>query len=161
MIIYRVDERLIHGQVTYSWVSTYQLEAIYIVDDKLRNNEFEKSSVENLGSMSMGGKKVEVFSIEEASKILGNVEEIKGNVLVLFRNPIAVLQTLEKGGSKPDAINVANVGMAPGRKLISKSEGSTVYVTDEELATLKELNGMGVKLYQQVLATSEKKEIKL
>jgi len=163
MVFYRVDNRLIHGQVTFSWVSAYQLDAIYVVDDKLRSNEFEKESVENFGSISMGGKKVEVLSEEEAGNRLNDIEKTGGKVLVIFSNPFSVYRIIKSGKVKFEELNVANMGRDKTRedaKLISKSLGSVVYLTDDEVAALKELQDMGVKLYQQVLAESERKEIK-
>lgn len=164
MVFYRVDNRLIHGQITFSWVSTYQLDAIYVIDDKLWNSKFEKENVENFGSLSMGGKKVEVLSEEEAGNRLNDIEKAGGKVLVIFKEPLTVYRIMKSGKVKFVEMNVANMGVDKTResaKFISKSLGSVVYLMDDEIAALKELQNMGVKLYQQVLADSERKEIKL
>lgn len=42
----RIDERLIHGQVAYSWSVEYQVDEIVVVDDELVHDDMQKMLLE-------------------------------------------------------------------------------------------------------------------
>ena len=39
----RIDERLIHGQVGYSWTVAYKSDAVMVVDNEVSKDEFQVS----------------------------------------------------------------------------------------------------------------------
>ena len=42
----RIDDRLLHGQVAYSWKSALSYEAIVIANDSATNDEIRKAALE-------------------------------------------------------------------------------------------------------------------
>ncbi len=42
----RIDHRLLHGQVVFSWSKSLQINRILVVNDEAANDEFKKMSLE-------------------------------------------------------------------------------------------------------------------
>lgn len=159
MILYRVDDRLIHGQVTYSWVTQYSIDYLIIVNDEFYHDEFKKMVMMSSGDISMRKTKVLVYSVEMAAKEISSGKFSDKNLMLIFTIPIDVLNYAKAGNIKIDELNLGDMQYREGRKLLSKSLSSTVYINKDELESLKEMQAMGVKLFQQILAKSEKRDI--
>ena len=159
MILHRVDDRLIHGQVTYSWVTQYSINYLIIVNDEFYHDEFKKMVMMSSGDISMRKTKVLVYTIEMAAKEIASGKFSDKNLMLIFIDPIDVLKYIKAGGIKMDELNLGDMQFREGRKLLSKSLSSTVYINKEELEPLKEMQAMGIKLFQQILAKSERRDI--
>ena len=46
VILLRIDDRLLHGQVAFSWLNTMGPEAIVIANDEILSNEIDENSIE-------------------------------------------------------------------------------------------------------------------
>jgi len=68
MVILRVDDRYIHGQVTVSWVRAFKIREIWVVSDEIANDEF-LSMIQK--SSAPPGINVKILRLEEAIKELG------------------------------------------------------------------------------------------
>ena len=56
----RIDHRLLHGQVIFSWTKSEGIERIIVIDDTAANDEFKKMS---LSVSKPTGVKLNIFSI--------------------------------------------------------------------------------------------------
>lgn len=90
----RIDFRLIHGQVMTRWVKEYAIEAIIVVDDKSSKSPILKKIL--LGAAPRGVK-VEVESVESASKRWNEGNLPKCNWMLLFKDPSTAAKAYEKG----------------------------------------------------------------
>jgi len=159
VILYRVDDRLIHGQVTYSWVTQHSIDHLIIVNDEFYHDEFKKMVMMSSGDISMRKTNVLVYTIEMAAKEIASGNLSDKNLMLIFMDPIDVLKYIKAGNIKMDELNLGDMQYREGRKLLSKSLSSTVYINKEELKSLKEMKTMGIKLFQQILAKSERRDI--
>ncbi|MBU5591554.1 PTS sugar transporter subunit IIB [Clostridium sp. MSJ-4] len=104
----RIDDKLLHGQVAFSWVRNLKIHTIIIADDKVAYDEFSKmtlglskptgvnliivevdEAIELLKSHVNSGMNVMaiVSSIDNAYRIIYNIPEIKSlNLGVLRKN---------------------------------------------------------------------------
>jgi mannose/fructose/N-acetylgalactosamine-specific phosphotransferase system component IIB len=136
LVLARVDQRLLHGQVAVGWVPVLDADRIWIADDATASDDFAREVV---GSAAPPGATVEVFSIPEAAARLAGA--VPGRTLLLVRSPGDLLRLIEAGAS----IALANVGGLHWR------EGARrfldyVYVTPEDLDALRALAARGVRL---------------
>jgi len=139
----RVDERLIHGQITMSWTRTVGANLILCVNDDVANNSFQK----NLMKMAAPpGAKVEIESVDAAAEKLNTQAWSNASILFLVRNPIDLLRLVRKGLSI-DRVNVGGVRSPEATIKLTKE----VSATPAEMEAWKELDGMGIRIEVQFL----------
>ena len=139
----RVDERLIHGQITMNWTHTVGANLILCVNDEVAGNNFQK----NLMKMAApAGAKVEIETVDSAAEKLNAQAWPNASILLLVRNPIDLLKLVKKGLS----IEKANIGgvRTPGATI---KLDKVVLATPAELEAWKELDQTGIRLEIQFL----------
>lgn len=134
----RVDHRLLHGQVAFSWTKFLESDCILIANDALMNDEIRKKSI-NLAKPQ--GVKVVMKNIEDSIKAINGGVTDKYNLLIVVEsvndavslvNEISEIKQINLGGTKP----------REGTKAISKA----INLTDEEVYLLKEVSEKGIEV---------------
>lgn len=143
IVLVRVDDRLIHGEVAVGWTRTLGATHIVVANDQASTDATQKMLLKMATPV---GVKSTVLTVADAALQLSAGKFRNEKVLVLVRDPQSLLGLME-GGFKLDQVNVANVRMAEGRQRITKQ----VAATPEELQAWKELDRMGIKLEARLL----------
>lgn len=129
-IIFRVDDRLIHGQVIEGWIKYYKIKNVIIVSDNICNDMLKKTIY---SSITPSDVKLD-FKCKDEFKKSFDPSQINDSLLVLFED-VATLYSLK------DILNndiYINIGCVANRK--HKIEVSdTVFLTKEEIRMLCEL----------------------
>jgi len=150
MIVHmRIDNRLIHGQVTVSWVSSVGANHLLVVNDEVAKDPIQKQML----PMAARGVRTSVLSIDDAVDYINNADE-KEKIMIIAKFPSDALALLEKG-LKPEEINVGNQAPLPGTnyKMVTKS----IAVTKEDAVIYKKINEM-YHLTSQMMPTNSKKD---
>lgn len=143
IVMVRVDERLIHGQITMSWTRMVGANLILCVNDEVAGNNFQK----NLMKLAAPpGSTVEIETVDSAFEKLNAQQWPSANILLMVRNPIDILKLVKKGLS----INRVNIGgvRTPGATI---KLNKVVLATPAELEAWKELDQLGIRLEIQFL----------
>jgi PTS system mannose-specific IIB component len=135
--LFRIDDRLIHGQVMTSWSKTTKAERIYIVDDQVVKDEF---MCKIMKMAAPNGMEVNVFSIEDGAKVIQEITDEKPTI-VLMKVPQTAIKLVENGVPMEN-LNVGGMGAGPGRKKLYKN----ISASEEEKETLRSLSEKGVKI---------------
>ncbi|MCS5939773.1 PTS system mannose/fructose/N-acetylgalactosamine-transporter subunit IIB [Klebsiella variicola] len=138
ILISRIDDRYIHGQVVTRWVKDYPAERIIVVSDKVANDELRKSLLLSVAPSHM---KASVVTVEKMIKAYHSERYEGVTVFLLFGNPTDVLHLVE-GGVKIPSVNIGGMIYEEGRKQLTKS----VSATPEDIAAFKKLHEKGVQL---------------
>src|SRR5690625_4160510 len=120
----RIDERLIHGQVAYTWTKEYKSDALMVITEH-KKNDLERMSLEMACPRNL---KCFILTIEEAVKTLEKYKSRK--FFVVTDSPKVVLELI-KDGITIDSVNIGGIYHQEGREKISK----TVYL-DENLKNI-------------------------
>jgi PTS system mannose-specific IIB component len=147
VILARIDDRLIHGQVVEGWVNFLKATCILVADDTVAANPLQRAIIE--------------ISVPEGLKvIIGNVEEICGKLLsssldaeraiLLFSNPVDALRSCEAGLSF-SSVNLGGLHFVPGKRKIM----DVCAVNDADLEALKAILRRGVKINIQTVPTEK------
>jgi mannose/fructose/N-acetylgalactosamine-specific phosphotransferase system component IIB len=147
IILARIDDRLIHGQVIEGWVNFLKATSILVADDKVAANLRQRSIME--------------ISVPERLKVvIGKVEEICEKVrsssldaeraILLFSNPADVVRCLKAGLSFPK-INLGGLHFVPGKRKIM----DVLAVDDADLEALQDILRQGVKVEIQTVPTEK------
>ena len=147
--VFRIDDRLIHGQIVTKWIKDAAAKMIMVVDDKAAGDKTQQMI---LKFAVPSGIKLEILSKEDAVKRV-NEDQSNTNVLMLVRNPKEANALVEMG-LKIDRIIIGNISN-------SKSEvGRTklldyIYVEPGDVEAIRSLVSKGIKL--EVKAIPEEK----
>lgn len=136
VVLARVDNRLVHGQVLETWVPHVRADLIVVVGEAESCDPFRRSLFEALSTPRL---RVEVARPEEAEKVVSR--DPARRVLVLFPD-VAAAWAAFRAGLRFDRLNLGNVHPREGGKPVSR----TVYLTEEDLGELRELAAEGVEL---------------
>lgn len=139
ILLYRVDERLIHGQVVVGWGGRLNPTRIIVVDDDLAASTWEQ---ELYAAGVPSGIEVEFRSVAEAVDGLTAWEASKDRTLLLTRD-IATMSRLAASGSLHGReVNIGGIHHGPGRSQVLHY----VFLNDIERRQLEEMAGNGVEV---------------
>lgn len=134
--LFRIDERLVHGQVAFAWSVAYPSDAILVVDSEAASDPLQKQLLKLACPRSM-----KCFVTDEN----GGVDILKKyqskRFLVVAKHPRIALDILNQGVHF-DSLNVGGLYSKEGRTQITK----TVFVDDDIRAILKEIHDKNVYL---------------
>lgn len=132
----RIDEQLIHGQITTQWSKVLSIDAIVVANDAAANDEMMRKV---LLMTAPAGKKVTVRTVEKAIQLLSDPRSENMQILILVDN-LQDAYTLAKALS----IRQVNVGNYSKKKEADKvmltaniSSDPKDYKAFEKLITLK------------------------
>jgi mannose/fructose/N-acetylgalactosamine-specific phosphotransferase system component IIB len=114
LLLVRIDDRLVHGQVTQGWRSLLHPDRIVVVNDEAAASPWESELYE---ASAPEGVKVSVVTLSEAPAALaGWLEEGEG-LFVLLASPDDALR-LYRGGFEYDVLNVGGLHHREGRRRV-------------------------------------------
>ena len=144
--LYRIDDRLIHGQVVVGWGKPLNAEFIVLVDDTVSASPWEQ----DLYRMGVPADMDVVFaSTAEATRRLAEWQR-DPRVGILVSGDIDTLAALCGGNHGMRRVNVGGLHHRPGRS----ERLRYVYLTDVEAAKLRDLAAQGVEVTAQDVPTA-------
>ncbi|WP_422445632.1 PTS system mannose/fructose/N-acetylgalactosamine-transporter subunit IIB [Thermoanaerobacterium sp. DL9XJH110] len=138
----RIDDRLIHGQITSAWISDLGVDTIVVADDRTVKDDLQKMMLKMATPPNMNLK---IFGVEEAASYLKDPGN-SGRALVLVKGAMQALTLIEKGIAVK-YVNVGNLSMDPKKKNIYKS----IWVGEDDIAHFKKINSLGIELEVRVV----------
>lgn len=139
IVLYRVDDRLIHGQVVVGWGTHLDVDYIAVVDDALARSEWEQELYRAGLSDRMEGRFV---TVEEARHRLAEWKGSPARGIVLTRDLETMLRLAEGGILDSEDVNLGGLHEAPGRRRAL----SYLFLGDADRRTLAALARAGVKV---------------
>ncbi|MCY6958400.1 PTS sugar transporter subunit IIB [Clostridium brassicae] len=144
----RVDHRLLHGQVAFSWMNSIGGDCILIASDEVVKDEIWKTTLK-LGKPS--GVKLVIKNIENSIKALNSGVTDKYKLLIVVQT-IKDVARLVEGCPQITTVNLGGVKDTEGARQISKA----VFVTKEDEEILKNLIGKGIEVEIRQIASEKK-----
>ena len=113
--LFRIDERLIHGQVIVGWGSRLGLDFYVVVDEALAESAWEQE----IWASALGdGAASEFLSVAETVRRFAELDGREGSGVLLTRDPATMRALAEEGCLDGRAVNVGGLHDAPGRRKI-------------------------------------------
>ncbi|WP_051153048.1 PTS mannose/fructose/sorbose transporter subunit IIAB [Lacrimispora indolis] len=150
IVNFRLDERLIHGQVATFWTRTLGVTRIMIVDNDILSDEISKRALQ---AAVPSGIRLSVLSVASAARKLNKGAYTGQRVFLIVRKTETIHELLE-AGIKVKEVNIGNMGVKDGRKQITKS----IYCTKEEIKDILDIEKSGVQVYAQMVPNDDKKK---
>lgn len=149
----RIDDRLIHGQVAYTWTGYLDANIILVANNQVVEDELKKMAL-NLAAPS--GVNVIFKTIDESITYLNSDESVKPKVFVLIDNSHDALQ-LAKGLSEIESINIGGMRMSAGKKMKTPS----IAVDGEDIENFKQIQDLGIKIEIRQTPVENKKGLEV
>lgn len=153
IVLARLDYRLLHGQVVFTWTSKVQAERIIVVDNAAASDDFKKTA---LKLAKPQGVRLNVFTVERALSKMAKLNTLGERVMFLFGSTAEMLEFCE--GYKLDAINLGATANHDGAEQVGGSD-SSVFLDASQRADINQLFDMGIKLYVQQTPTYQSVDI--
>jgi fructoselysine and glucoselysine-specific PTS system IIB component len=144
----RIDDRLVHGQVAFTWVPALGVDCLLVVNDKVAKDEFQKMAL-NLAKPA--GTKLVIKSVADAIIFLHDEKNGKHKILVLV-NSIKDAAALAAGVAEITAVNFGGIRSKEGSRLISKA----VAITDDDIPVIQEMLNKSLELEIRQVPTDNK-----
>ena len=138
VILYRVDERLIHGQVVIGWGNQLRPDRYVVVDDELAASDWEQ----DLYRLGAAGADVIFVGVDAARQRLAEWREADERSILLTRDTTTMRRLAEGGTMRGESVNLGGLRHGPGRK-----EALTyLHLSDEDMRDLKSMAEDGVEV---------------
>ena len=147
----RLDYRLLHGQIVFSWVNSLSAKRIIIVNDEAANSQTQKSI---LKLAKPAGVRLNVFTVEKTLKKFNQIKSLDENIILIFGNTQELLAFI-KGAPE---IKMVNYG-ATANKDGALQVGSSVFLDDAAQKDTQELLYLGVKIFIQQTPSHSKSDL--
>ena len=139
---FRIDDRLIHGQVCAAWLKTLStVRHILVIDDRTAQDPFMS---EMFALLIPNHISIEIRSVEEATKIMK--DGLAKPTMVIVKVPQTIKRLMDNG-IEFDFLNIGGMGMSAGRKKLFQN----ISASEEERAIFRELISRGVKVEIQII----------
>ncbi|WP_040215053.1 PTS sugar transporter subunit IIB [Clostridium polynesiense] len=138
---FRIDDRLLHGQVAYSWRSALSYDAIVIADDKASKDDIRRMAIK---MCCPDGVNLAIRSISDAAVLLKNPKLANMKVFVICANPKSLYELLNLITERA-SVNLGGMQMEEGKTMFSPA----VYVSEEDLKYLDDIESMGINIEVQ------------
>ncbi|WP_024614274.1 mannose/fructose/sorbose PTS transporter subunit IIB [Clostridium sp. Ade.TY] len=151
VVLARIDDRLIHGQVATIWSKQTGCQRIIVCNDDVANDDIRKTL---LTQVAPPGVKSHVISVDKAIKVYNDYKYIDDKVLLLFTNPTDVLRMVEQGVDI-NSVNIGGMSFKRGKKQIKNA----VSVDNIDIEAFKKLNDKGIELEIRKVPSDSKQYI--
>ena len=147
----RIDHRLLHGQVAFSWTIRRASDCILIANDELMKDELKMSAMR---MAKPTGVKLVMKSIDDSIKALNSGVTDKYKLFIIVAS-VEDAYRLCKAVDRIKTINVGGMKQREDRRQISKA----VFISDEDEKMLRELNDQGIELEVRLVPGDTKQKV--
>lgn len=128
----RVDDRLLHGQVAYSWKGELNYEALIIVSNEAANDEIRKSAIK---MAKPDGVRLAIRNVESSIEIL-NDARIKKLKTFVVTDKIENADLIMRNIKESVKLNIGGLQKKDNKKPIT----SFAYVSENDIDILEKLD---------------------
>ncbi len=138
LVLARIDNRLIHGQVLESWVPFVRADCIVVANDEIAGNQLQKLMMQASVPSRI---RVEIGTVAEAIALLNSTQLDHRRVLLLFGTTSDAVRAYQ-GGLIYNRLNLGNLQANKGKARLS----CTLFLDPADLDHLELLDQAGVKI---------------
>lgn len=148
----RVDDKLLHGQIAFSWVTNLKIHTIVIADDDIVYDEFMKMT---LGLSKPNGIYLEILNVENAIKVINDYHNSDIDIMVVVKN-IENAYRIFKCIPYLHSLNLGSLRQQYDSKLMI----GNIALNDREIELCKELIKEGKEIEVRACYHDKKRNLK-
>jgi len=147
----RIDDRLVHGQVAFTWTPALGVDCLFVANDRVAKDEFLRMT---LGLAKPAGAQLLIKSIADSIAWLNDAKN-KGQQLLVLVDSVKDAHSLTMGVEEIKSINFGGIRAKAGAKSVSKA----LALTDADIVLVRELLAKGLELEVRQVPTDKKQPI--
>ncbi len=151
ILLTRIDDRLIHGQVVVGWANALKANHIIVISDEIVKNDMQKFLFRMATPTEIN---LSILNIEEAALKIKNREFDNDNAIVLVKTPEDIYKVLMAGG-RVGEINVGGMHFSDSKTQLFDA----VFVDDHDVEMFEKISAMKVELEVRMVPTDSRKDI--
>lgn len=151
IVLTRIDDRLIHGQVMTAWVKKTRANQILFIDDEVAKDDFMS---EILKMSAPAGIDIVVKGQVDAVSFLKAQDKEKKRLIILVKAPATIAAIVEKG-IEIDKLVVGGMGAKANRRVLYKN----ISASDEERTTFKKLIDRGIPVVIHIIPDQKETDL--
>jgi len=137
-VLFRVDDRLIHGQVVEAWVPYLKADEIVVVSDEIASDELRRTIMR---FSTPEGVELRILTVPESFAYLSG-GSARGNTLVLLPGLKEAVELITRG-LPMRSLNIGGMHYSAGKNF---SIGKAIFLSDEDRLHLRSISAAGVQL---------------
>ena len=141
IVLARIDNRLVHGQVGVTWTSVAGANVIVVVDDEVVHNQLQQILMEAVAKAS--NTDLRFLSVKDFIYALPYTD-VDRKIFLVVKTP-QVISDLVDAGIELNKVNIGNMHYEKGKVPIGKK----VYVNEDDVRCFKNMLKHGVELFIQ------------
>lgn len=153
IILCRVDDRLLHGQVAFAWSNKLQSDTIVIPNDDAATNQMKKMT---LTLAKPAGRDLIIKKKDEAIIDLNSPKLAKKRVLVVTETIQDALYVAEHC-KELKSVDLGGIRQAADQHKIQISK--QIFLDDAEIECIDKLSEIGIEVFEQIAVTDPKRRI--
>lgn len=151
ILLLRIDNRLVHGQVGVTWTSSLGANLIVVADDEAAVQPIQQQLMTM--TADNGGVGIRFFTIEKTIRIISKAAPAQ-KIFIVCKSP-SVARRLVDGNVPIKDVNVGNMHFSEGKHALTKK----VYVNDQDVEDLKYIEAKGINVFIQDVPGDSKHNI--
>lgn len=152
ILLARIDNRLVHGQVGVTWTTSLAVNLIVVVDNEVASDNLQQQLMSVTAESS--GVGIRFFTVQRTIDIIAKASPTQ-KIFIVCKTP-QVIRELIDGGVPLKDVNVGNMHFTKGKQQISKK----VYVDEKDLEDLHYIESKGANVFIQDTPNDIKEKIK-
>lgn len=153
VVLARVDDRLIHGQVMTKWSKGMGTNALFVVDNATAGDPFMKDIY--MMSTANSGMTIKVFSNDDVVEYWNSTNFERNKAILLFKRISDVKEVIEKG-LPVKRLNIGGIAKSKDSKFVIPN----VALKPKDFDVLKEIESKGIEVFFQVIPDSKSVSLK-
>lgn len=141
ILLTRIDNRLVHGQVGVTWTKTIGANLIVVVDDNVAKDTLQQSLMESVAKSN--GVGIRFFSIQKTVDVIEKARADQ-KIFIVVKTP-AIARTLIEQGVNLKTVNIGNMHFSNSKKPLTNK----VYVDDKDMEDINFIKNSGADIYCQ------------
>lgn len=151
IVLARIDDRLIHGQVATVWSKATNCQRIIVCDDDVAKDTVRTTL---LKQVAPAGIQSHVVDLAKAVRVYNNPKYGDERCLLLFTGPQGVLHLIENG-VPIKSVNIGGMSFKEGKHMITNA----ISVDDADIAAFQKLHDLGVELEVRKVVSDSKVDL--
>lgn len=143
IVLARVDDRLIHGEVVSVWTPNLSVNRIIVADDGVAADKFNSRV---LKALAPAGVKVNVYTVEAASEKLKE-ESLKGEKIMVLAKTPTTFERIVNNDVEIKEVNLGGMGIRDNRTPFIKN----VACSPDEVKSIENMINKGIRVYYQLV----------
>jgi len=141
LVLVRIDDRLVHGQVVVGWGMHLNPDRIILSSDTIASSPWEKDIYMSAEATAPYPLTISVMSQDETISFLNGHLIEKEKIILLVESPQELVELVKKG-LKIDKVNIGGMHYKQGKRRLAQY----IFVDERDISFFKELSKMNIQL---------------